>query len=145
MATAELLRLLTEDDEQPWATWNRGREMTPRQLSTRLSEFGIRSKNLKMGMGQVNKGYDLSDFHDAFDRYLFSPDTPPKSATPLQPLRNAGSEKFAGATVADSESATDTLKTALLSQSSVVAEKMTFLEKKEREEKNEAGREGLDV
>lgn len=146
LATAELLRVLTEDDEQPWAGWNRGREMTPRQLSTRLSEFGIRSKNLKIGTGQVNKGYDLSDFHDAFDRYLFSPDIPKKSATPLQPHRNAGSGDFAGATVADGENATDTRETAPLSQSSVVAAKNGLPGKKEgREEKEGAGREGMDV
>ncbi len=149
LATAELLRVLTEDDEQRWATWNRGREMTPRQLSTRLSEFGVRSKNLKMGMGQVNKGYDLSDFHDAFERYLFSPDNPQKSATPLQPHRNAGYEEFAGATVADAKNATDTPQTAPQSQSSAVAAKNDDFGKKESQKEKTAAsadkREGIDI
>jgi hypothetical protein len=42
MSTSDLLTALAVDEESPWATWNRGKPFNARQLSTRLSEFGIR-------------------------------------------------------------------------------------------------------
>jgi hypothetical protein len=69
MASRDLLEQLVEDDESPWATWNRGKPMTIRQLAQRLSEFGIRTKQSKAG-GKNLKSYLLPDFHDVFMRYL---------------------------------------------------------------------------
>ena len=151
LASATLIEHLTNDDELPWATWNRGKPISPRQLSARLGEFGIRSKNLKMSNGAVPKGYDLPDFRDAFTRYL-SPPTPALSATPLQPHSSAGFDESLSATpsatnfgqplpatsqglrnqvagsgsaknVADAVADKDASQTAPLSQSSVVADK----------------------
>lgn len=81
--SADLLNALIADEEAPWATWNRGKPMSPRQFSAKLSEFGIKSKDIRQGF-DVRKGYHLEQFADAFGRYL-SVDTYLTSATPLQP------------------------------------------------------------
>lgn len=88
LTTALLLDCLIGDEEAPWATWHKGRPMSPRQLSARLKEFGIRSKNMRTSDGVV-KGYELHDFTDAFARYL-SVEHPSPSTTPLQPHNSAG-------------------------------------------------------
>lgn len=67
--TTDLLQALTENDEAPWASWNRGYPMTARQLACRLSDFGIRSDDVRIGT-TVKKGYLLDKFKDAFHRYL---------------------------------------------------------------------------
>lgn len=85
--SAELLEALVADEEAPWATWNRGKPMTPRQLSAKLADFGVKSTTVRSGF-DVKKGYHLEQFADAFSRYL-SADTPSASVTPLQP-RNDG-------------------------------------------------------
>jgi hypothetical protein len=70
LATTELLSILTDDEEAPWAAWNRGSPLRPRQLAGRLSEFGIKSKTTRLPNGAQLKGYALADFGDAFTRYL---------------------------------------------------------------------------
>lgn len=86
ISSVDLLEHLCGDDEAPWATWTKGRPMTPRQLSKRLGDFGITSKPLRDISG-VFKGYELSDFKDAFNRYLkVTPHhTSDESVTRLQP------------------------------------------------------------
>lgn len=101
--SADLLAALIADDEQPWATWNKGRPMSPRQLSSRLADFGIKSKDVRQGF-EVKKGYHLEQFTDAFGRYLsatepsLSADTPSPSATPLQPSNGGASSVARSAT-----------------------------------------------
>lgn len=96
ISSADLLTHLFNDEEKPWATWNRGRPMTPRQLSKKLSEYGVSSANIKFGYGDVRKGYRADQFADTFSRYL--PNTSFQSATPLPPSTGKG------LTVADSQS-----------------------------------------
>lgn len=88
IASKELLRALTDDDDTPWATWNRGKPLTARQLAARLSEFSIRPKDARLPGGEKLKSYMLADFREAFRRYL-SEDTPFSSATPRQPHSGA--------------------------------------------------------
>jgi hypothetical protein len=126
LATAILIEELTKDDEQPWAAWNRGRPISPRQLSARLGEFGIRSKNLKMSNGAVPKGYDLDDFRDAIRRYLSSA-TPDLTATPLQPHHSALSEAPPSATASSTVALVNSPQTTPQSQSSAVADRNTPL------------------
>jgi len=96
MFSADLLEQLVADDEAPWATWNRGKAMSARQLSARLADFGIKSKDIRLG--SINKkGYDKSDFRDAFDRYL-SADTPSQSATTRHAYSHKASSDFPSAT-----------------------------------------------
>lgn len=81
--SADLLSALIADEEAPWATWNRGKPISPRQFSAKLSDFGIKSKDIRQGL-DVKKGYHLEQFSDAFSRYL-SVDNHLANATPLQP------------------------------------------------------------
>lgn len=96
MFSAALLEHLMADDEAPWPTWNRGKPMTARQLSTKLGEFGIKSKDIRIGA--INKkGYDRADFSEAFTRYL-SAETAAAPATARQPNSHAASSDFSPAT-----------------------------------------------
>lgn len=67
--TTELIEHLCEDEEAPWCTWNRGKPISARQLSAKLSDFGIRPQDLRIGTN-VRKGYELAKMEDAFNRYL---------------------------------------------------------------------------
>lgn len=66
----DLVRLLCEDNDTAWAVYNRGKPITPKQLSKRLSEFGIKSKSLRIANFGVQKCFDVEWFADAFARYL---------------------------------------------------------------------------
>ncbi len=81
ISTADLIVALCDDDEKPWATYNRGKAISPRQVSKRLGEYGIKSKNIRIGHSSVAKGFELDQFREAFARYLGD-----LSATPLQTL-----------------------------------------------------------
>lgn len=96
MFTAEVLEALTADDEGPWATWNRGKPMSARQLSARLSEFKITSGTVRVGTG-TRKGFGIEQFKDAFNRYL-SPDTPCEKVTTSQPIHSNGFSGFSAVT-----------------------------------------------
>jgi putative DNA primase/helicase len=77
ISTADLIVALIGDDENPWATYNRGKPVSPRQIAKRLKEYGIVSKNVRVGYGQ-SKGFDCLQFQDVFERYLaHTSPTPP--------------------------------------------------------------------
>jgi hypothetical protein len=65
-----LLSGLIADPEAPWATYNRGKPLTPRQLSRLLEPYGIHSKTVRFGPHDTPKGFELTQFQDAFSRYL---------------------------------------------------------------------------
>ena len=69
ISTDELINELCNDQERPWFTFNRGKPITPRQLSTRLKEYEIRSQTIRIGH-QTPKGYMREWFEEAFARYL---------------------------------------------------------------------------
>ena len=76
ISTADLIQHLCDDDEKSWATYNRGRPITPRQVAKKLKEYGIASKNLRVGY-EVVKGFEHEQFKEAFARYLaLSPEQP---------------------------------------------------------------------
>lgn len=87
ITTADLIEALCADDEKPWATYNRGKPITPRQVSKRLGEYGVKPRTIRVGPS-TPKGYDLDQFEDAFTRYLTPP---PVSATPQQSSNGAAS------------------------------------------------------
>ena len=72
LGTAQLLEALCDEVEDPWATWNRGKEMTARQFASRLKEFKIKPQNVGP-KGKRAKGYQLDQFKDAFKRYIPAP------------------------------------------------------------------------
>ena len=85
--TTDLLAALCEDKEARWATWSRGQAMTARQLSSRLSGFGVASGTIRIG-SETAKGYQVERFLDAFARYL--PNVSYTPVTQSQPSNGAG-------------------------------------------------------
>ena len=69
ITTAELIRLLCTDGEKPWATFNRGNAISPRQVAKRLKEYGILSHTIRIGI-ETAKGYTIDQFREVFSRYL---------------------------------------------------------------------------
>jgi hypothetical protein len=61
----ELCRL----SDRPWPEANRGRPITEHWLARRLALFGIKPKTTRIDDGRA-KGYEISDFAEAFERYL---------------------------------------------------------------------------
>ncbi len=77
ISTADLIAALCDDDEKAWATYNLGRPVSPKQVAKRLRDFGIKSKNVRIGY-DTPKGFDLEQFQEAFARYLSTPpENPP--------------------------------------------------------------------
>ncbi|HIE0249153.1 TPA: DUF3631 domain-containing protein [Pseudomonas aeruginosa] len=95
--SADLLEALVADEEAPWATWNRGKPMSPRQLSAKLADFGVKSGTVRVGV-MTKKGYSLEQFRDAFDRYL-SASTPVTSVTSAQASNGAASSQSGSVTL----------------------------------------------
>jgi Protein of unknown function (DUF3631) len=61
----ELCRLT----DRPWPEANRGRAITENWLARRLALFGIKPKTRRIEDDRL-KGYEVSDFTEAFERYL---------------------------------------------------------------------------
>ena len=86
ISSADLIEALVKDTESPWATWNKGKPMVPRNLANLLSHYDIKTKDLKFGANQTLKGFEKAQFDDAFARYLPPPNLPhPRNDTP-EPL-----------------------------------------------------------
>lgn len=83
----DLIVTLCADPEMNWSTYNRGKTITQRQISNRLSEYGISSRQLRIG-NENRRGYDIADFKDTFTRYL--PATPILSITTLPAIDSKG-------------------------------------------------------
>ena len=82
ISSADLIAGLCDDDEKPWATYNRGKQLSPRQLASKLDGYGIKSKTVRIGYA-TPKGYERGQFEEAFARYLTPPTiTSATSATP---------------------------------------------------------------
>ena len=88
MFTADLLDALNADEEKPWAAWNRGKPLNAHQLSKRLSEFGIKPGEIRIGQ-MHKKGYTLQPFNEAIIRYgTTSATLGDETATPRQPMQD---------------------------------------------------------
>jgi putative DNA primase/helicase len=90
ISTAELIKALCEDEEASWATYNRGKALTPRQLSTRLSTYGISSKTIRINAYETAKGFEVEQFYDAFARYLSDPPNLPSQSNNTLEANNGG-------------------------------------------------------
>jgi hypothetical protein len=74
ISSSDLIRLLADDPESPWADWWDEREAKPasgsqRKLAYLLKPYGISSRTLRIEAAQA-KGFDQTDFADAWARYL---------------------------------------------------------------------------
>lgn len=104
LSTLKLINALLLDEERPWATYNRGKPITPRQVAKRLASYGITSKTLREGY-LTFKGYEKKQFDDAFNRYL------PEEEKDLSQSDNVpDSSVVAESDVTDSGSVTVTLE-----------------------------------
>ena len=96
--TTELITALCEDEENAWATYNRGEPITARQVNKQLSAYDISSTRLRPnGNDNPIRGFELSQFDEVFKRYLSDNDegTPPKlSGTVAQDSANADVARF---------------------------------------------------
>lgn len=70
ISSSDLIAALQEIEESPWATYNHGHPISPRQLAKQLCVYGIKSKTVRVGKYDTPKGYELEQFTDAFARYL---------------------------------------------------------------------------
>lgn len=70
ITTVNLIKALCKDTERRWATYNKGKEITPTQLARHLSGYGIKSKSLRFGSVTGQKGFDFDQLKDTFARYL---------------------------------------------------------------------------
>jgi putative DNA primase/helicase len=105
IGTSNLIESLCENEELSWATYNRGRQLSPKQLANKLKAYGISSKNLKSGF-QVLKGFDREQFEEAFARYLFT-STPENSRYPLPNASIACNDGLSEVAASPSVSATE--------------------------------------
>lgn len=81
--TDELIKALCADDEKPWATYNRGKSISPRQIANKLKGYGVQSKTIRIGSDRA-KGFERGQFKDAFCRYV----SPEKNIVPNPPVSN---------------------------------------------------------
>jgi hypothetical protein len=82
ICTKDLIAALVNDDEKPWATYYRGKPIIPSQLAKLLAPYGIKPKTVRVN-GRTPKGYDASQFADAFARYLSDPENLPQRRNDL--------------------------------------------------------------
>ncbi|TCP38765.1 uncharacterized protein DUF3631 [Tamaricihabitans halophyticus] len=88
--TADLLKRLRSMPEAPWNEQG-PTGLTAHKLGAMLREYGIHSHNVRLADGQ-RKGYDRSDFTDAWNRYCPTENTPPgnpSQASQASPPRSA--------------------------------------------------------
>lgn len=66
----DLIAALIADSDSLWTEYNAGRPITPRGLAALLKDFGIKPKTIRQGKNTNNRGYEICDFDDAFNRYI---------------------------------------------------------------------------
>jgi putative DNA primase/helicase len=71
ISTANLISALCEDTEKSWATYNRGKPLSSRQLASKLKDYEITSKTIRIDAYETAKGFYADQFKDAFSRYIF--------------------------------------------------------------------------
>lgn len=69
IASKELVSQLHHETDAPWSECNNGRAITTSFVAKLLKPYGISSKVIRFG-DNTKRGYVLSDFQDAFARYL---------------------------------------------------------------------------
>ena len=70
LSSKDLVEKLNEIETSPWAEWNRGYPMSTSALARQLKFFGIFPRQTREGLDDRSRKYYLSDFADAFRRYI---------------------------------------------------------------------------
>jgi hypothetical protein len=102
LATAAILEKLAALPESPWGDLH-GKPITDRMLSSRLRQYGVKSKTVRIG-DKTPKGYAREDLHDVWLRYLPDPARPSKAGEAQQAQQaqqTSGNGHFAQENVAD--------------------------------------------
>lgn len=86
LLSADICEALATMEDRPWPEWKKQKPITPRQLARLLNGFDVLPKTIRAEVGRA-KGYEISQFRDAFSRY--GPFTPPQSVTTGQPAPSA--------------------------------------------------------
>jgi putative DNA primase/helicase len=123
----DLVTALCELDEAPWSEWKRGKPITQNSLARMLKNFKVQSGEVRIGYHH-RKGYQESDFSDAFARYLS--DTPIQSATTRQANNGAASSDFQSATTKTSVAVAKPLKPSNDAACRVVADEKGALQRR---------------
>jgi hypothetical protein len=95
---------LVADATAPWATYNKGKPISQRQIAGLLKSYGIKPKTIRLDdgtdKGTTAKGYLLEWFTDVFDRYCTpsSPEGPNLSVTSVTDLFSQGFSPCASVT-----------------------------------------------
>lgn len=90
ISTGGLIIALCEDTEKSWATYNRGKPLSPKQLSNKLKPYGITSKTIRTNSYETAKGFECEQFKDAFTRYLADPINMPSQSNNSLEANNHG-------------------------------------------------------
>jgi hypothetical protein len=80
ISSKSILRGLLELDESPWGDL-KGKPLDERGLASRLRQYGLKSKTIRLADGTTPKGYSRSDLLDVWQRYLPSSAAAATSAT----------------------------------------------------------------
>jgi hypothetical protein len=85
ISSTGLVDALVALGDRPWATWFRGKQISPNAVARLLKDFGIFPNTIKLSDGKQPNGYKRSQFDDAFARYLPQPSGPPVQSSPSSP------------------------------------------------------------
>jgi len=134
ISTTDLIESLCTDDEKPWATYNRGKSISPRQIANKLKGYGIQSKPIRIGKDVV-KGYAQNQFDDAFSRYITLgknslSDSSFLSVTELQPALILDFRDFSSVTEPNNVTDKNLWKPASLLNCNRVTDRKPFCDKK---------------
>ena len=80
IGSAELADALGKIETSAWGEWSKGKPITAAKLARLLSPFGITPTVKRIAGSPNQRGYERSDFEDAWSRYL--PRLRPQSVTP---------------------------------------------------------------
>jgi hypothetical protein len=71
ISSTTLVADLIADETSPWATWNRGKPISQRQVASVLKPFGVKPGSIKLdpGSDKTAKGYLFAWLKDAFSRF----------------------------------------------------------------------------
>jgi hypothetical protein len=100
----DLVDQLIADATAPWATYNKGKPISQRQVAGLLKGYEIRPKVIRLDDGSTPRGYLLEWFIDAFDRFCEAQqsaeaaDPPSRSATSATDLFSKDFSRFSSAT-----------------------------------------------
>jgi len=65
----ELVGMLIQNEERPWAVLRKGKPVTETWLAQQLQPYGVTPKTMRIGE-QVGRGYEQEDFRETLRRYV---------------------------------------------------------------------------